>query len=183
MSNDLLALLNKGVEEAMNGSKSRARTLFRQALNIERTNETALLWLAWLTDDAYEAVELLEQVIARNSHNEEAKAYLVQARARKNELDALIANSSTMGVWSRLQPQKYSGEAGVVPYIGEYLLRQGYITRQQLDAALKRHSELARRGSPKLVGQVLVELGYITQHQLEAGLQQQRGEYNYRFHD
>jgi hypothetical protein len=194
MNTDLLALLNKGVEEAMNGSKSRARTLFRQALMLDRTNETALLWLAWLTDDAYEAVELLEQVVARNPNNEEAKAYLAQARVRRNELDSLVANSTTLGVWSRLQPQKFAGKTNsgstnngtgtnVVPYIGEYLLRQGYITRQQLEAALKRHSELARRGSPKLVGQVLVELGYITQHQLESGLQQQRGEFNYRFND
>jgi hypothetical protein len=193
MNTDLLALLNKGVEEAMNGSKSRARTLFRQALMLDRTNETALLWLAWLTDDAYEAVELLEQVVTRNPNNEEAKAYLAQARVRRNELDSLVANSTTLGVWSRLQPQKFAGKTNsstnngtgtnVVPYIGEYLLRQGYITRQQLEAALKRHSELARRGSPKLVGQVLVELGYITQHQLESGLQQQRGEFNYRFND
>lgn len=182
MSNDVLALLNKGVEEATHGSKSRARIIFRQALTLDRTSETALLWLAWLTDDPYEAVDLLEQVVLRNPANEDARAFLVQARARKSELDSLIANSSTMGVWSRLQTKKPSQET-VVPVIGEYLLRQGYITRQQLESALKRHSELARRGNPKLVGQILVELGYITQLQLEQGLQQQRGEYNYRFHD
>jgi len=181
MSNDLLTLLNTGVEEAMSGSKSRARTLFRRALNMDRTNETALLWLAWTTDDVYEAVELLEQVVAHNPANQEARSYLLQAHTRKNELDKMVADSTTLGVWSRLQPQKYSKPRLAVPFIGEYLLRQRYITQQQLDLALKRHSELARRGSPKMVGQVLVELGYISQHQLESGLQQQRGEFDYRF--
>ncbi len=181
MNDDLLTLLNTGVEEAISGSKSRARALFQQALKLDRTNETALLWLAWTTDDVYEAVELLEQVIARNPANQEARAYLLQARTRKDELDKMVADSNTLGVWSRLQPKKFSKPKLAVPVIGEYLLRQGYITQQQLDLALKRHRELAQRGSPKLVGQVLVELGYITQHQLESGLQQQRGEFDYRF--
>lgn len=187
MNNDLVVLLSRGVEEATNGSKSRARTYFRQALQLDGGNETALLWLAWLTDDAYEAVEILEQVVRRNPRNEVARAYLEQAVARRSELDQLVSSSTSFGVWSRFNtPQKYSTggqREGVVPYLGEFLLRQGYITRQQLDAALRRHSELAQRGSPKLVGQILVELGFITPAQLEAGLQQQRGEYNIRFND
>jgi hypothetical protein len=186
MNNDLVVLLSKGVEEATNGSKSRARTYFRQALQLDGGNETALLWLAWLTDDAYEAVDILEQVVRRNPRNEVARAYLEQAVARRNELDQLVSSSTSFGVWSRFNtPQNYKPNRKdvVVPYLGEFLLRQGYITRQQLDAALRRHSELAQRGSPKLVGQILVELGFITQTQLEAGLQQQRGEYNIRFND
>ncbi len=188
MNNDLVVLLSKGVEEATNGSKSRARTYFRQALTIDATNETALLWLAWLTDDAYEAVDILEKVVRRNPRNEVAKAYLEQAVARRNELDSLVSSSTSFGVWSRFNtaqayPANNTQREAVVPYLGEFLLRQGYITRQQLDAALRRHSELAQRGSPKLVGQILVELGFLTQTQLEAGLQQQRGEYNVRFND
>jgi tetratricopeptide (TPR) repeat protein len=186
MNNELVMLLTKGVEEATNGSKSRARTYFRQALTMDRTNETALLWLAWLTDDPYEAVEILEQVVRNNPRNEVARAYLEQALARRSELDQLVSNSTNFGVWSRFnKPQSYqtAPREVVVPYLGEFLLRQGYITRQQLESALRRHSELAQRGSPKLVGQILVELGFISQKQLEMGLQQQRGEYNVRFND
>jgi tetratricopeptide (TPR) repeat protein len=187
MNSDLVVLLSKGVEEATNGSKSRARTYFRQALTLDRNNETAMLWLAWLTDDPYEAVDILQQVVQRNPRNEVARAYLEQAIAKRNELDQLVSSSTSFGVWSRFNtPQTYQSNQkrdAVVPYLGEFLLRQGYITRQQLDAALRRHSELAQRGSPKLVGQILVELGFITQTQLEAGLQQQRGEYNLRFND
>jgi hypothetical protein len=184
MDSDLLALLNRGVEEATNGSKSRARNYFRQALAYDSGNETALLWLAWLTDDAYEAVSLLEQVVSRNPRNDVARAYLEQARNRRDELDQLIASSNTYNIWNSMKPEhKARMKEAVVPYLGEFLLRQGFITRQQLEAALKRHHELKQRGSPKLVGQVLVELGYITQAQLEAGLQQHRGEYNFRFKD
>jgi tetratricopeptide (TPR) repeat protein len=184
MDSDIVALLNRGVEEATNGSKSRARSYFRQVLTIEKNNETALLWLAWLTDDAYEAVELLEQVLARNPKNDVARAYLEQARSRRAELEQLVSQSTTYNIWNRMTPEhKAQMKDAVVPYLGEFLLRQGYISRQQLEAALKRHRELSQRGSPKLVGQVLVELGYLTQTQLEAGLQQHRGEYNFRFVD
>lgn len=184
MSSDLLALLNKGVEEATHGSKSRARIYFRQALSLDRDNENALLWLAWLTDDAYEAVEILEQVLARSPKNEIAKAYLEQARAKRDELDQLVSSSNSMNLWKRpSQKSDLKQQDSVVPYIGEFLLRQGFITRQQLEAALKRHHDLAQRGHPKMVGQVLVELGYLTQNQLEAGLQQHRGEYYFRFQD
>jgi tetratricopeptide (TPR) repeat protein len=184
MDSDLLALLNKGVDEATNGSKSRARSYFRQALTIDRENETALLWLAWLTDDAYEAVDLLEQVVARNPKNDVARAYLEQARSRRSELEQLVSHNSTYNIWHRMTPEhRAQMKESVVPYLGEFLLRLGYISRQQLEAALKRHKELTQRGSPKLVGQVLVELGYLTQSQLESGLQQHRGEYNFRFSD
>jgi tetratricopeptide (TPR) repeat protein len=184
-SSDLLALLNKGVEEATHGSKSRARIYFRQALSLDRDNENALLWLAWLTDDAYEAVEILEQVTVRNPKNEIAKAYLEQARAKRDELDQLVSSSNSLNIWNKPGAKKEipSKQESVVPYIGEFLLRQGYITRQQLEAALKRHHDLAKRGHHKMVGQVLVELGYLTQTQLEAGLQQHRGEYYFRFQD
>ena len=183
MDNNLATLLNKGIEEAMNGSKARARTIFRQVLSLDSTNETAMLWLAWTTDDVYEVVNLLEQVVARNPGNRDARMYLTQARIRKQELDALVSNSSTIGVWSRLQPQKFIKPKKAVPVLGEYLLREGYITPQQLESALRRHSDLAKRGTPKLVGQVLVELGYISSRQLESGLKQQQLEYSYRMRD
>ncbi len=187
MNNDLVVLLSKGVEEATNGSKSRARTLFRQALDIEPYNESAHLWLAWLTDDPYEAVDILEKVVRRNPRNEVARAYLDQAVARRDELDKLVSAATSFGVWSRFNtPQTYRSanqREVIVPYLGEFLLRQGYITRQQLEASLRRHSDLAQRGMPKPIGQVMVELGFITQPQLEAGLQQQRSEYNFRFND
>lgn len=86
MDSDLLALLNHGVEEATNGSKSRARTYFRHATSIDPDNETALLWLAWLSDDAYEAVELLEKVLIRNPRNDIARSYLDQAKKGERNL-------------------------------------------------------------------------------------------------
>ena len=129
-------------------TKCRARAFFRQVLSHDDHNETALLWLAWLTEDAYEAVDLLEKVVAYNPANKDARVYLEQARDRKKELDALVAGSNTRSVWGLLQPNKRSSEP-VVPLLGEYLLRQGYITRNELNSALKRHSELAQRGRHK----------------------------------
>jgi len=183
MNNELTVLLSRGVEEATNGNKGRARIYFQQALNLEQNNETALLWLAWLTEDAYEAVQILEQVVRRNPRNEVARAYLEQAMTKREELEQLVSSSNSFGVWSRFNVVQTQRREAVVPYLGEFLLRQGYISRQQLESALRRHNELAQRGNPKQMGQILVELGFISQNQLEAGLQLQRGEYNFRFHD
>jgi len=177
MDNDLLALLNRGVDEATNGNKSRARSFFQQALNLDPDSETAFLWLAWLTDDAYEAVELLEQVLTRNPKNDVARAYLEQARARREELNSLVSNSNTFNIWNKMTPEhRAQMKDSVIPYFGEFLLQQGIITRQQLESALKKHQELAQKGKPKLVGQVLVELGYLTQTQLETGLKKHQAE-------
>lgn len=180
--NNLVILLNKGVEEVNQGDKVRARFYFRQALDLDPVNETALLWLAYTTNDPYEAVQLLEKVVIRNPRNEQATAYLSQARSRCSELDQLVTGSSTFNTWSRIKSDpKTAGKA--VPFLGEYLLSQGLISQQQLDMALRRHQDLAQRGQPKQVGQVMVELGYISQQQLDNWLQFQNGDYSYRFKD
>ncbi len=176
-----MLLLNQGVQAAYSDNKPQARALFQQALELDKTNETALMWLAYLSSDAYEAVKMLETVVNRNPRNELAQAYLQQARARCNELEQLVSSSHTLSTWTRMN----SGPAvpSSVPRLGEYLLKQGLITEQQLEMALRRHQDLNARGHRKMVGQVMIELGYITQSQLERWLQLQSGEYSNRFRD
>lgn len=48
-----------------------------------------------------------------------------------------------------------------VPRIGEILLSQDIISRDQLDAALDKQRELREQGSRRLLGQTLVEMGII----------------------
>ncbi len=181
-SSDMLLLLNRGVAEANEGNKTQARSYFQQVLQTDHYNETALLWLAYLTSDPYEAVRLLETVVERNSKNELAHGYLDQARQRCKELEQLVTGSTTYNTWSRINNGNQTTPASV-PLLGEYLLTQGLISQQQLEMALQRHQDLLKRGQRKMVGQVMVELGYITQAQLDRWVQNQSGEYSYRFKD
>ena len=50
---------------------------------------------------------------------------------------------------------------------GEFLMKQGYITSGQLDAALGRQRELSGEGVRQTLGQVLLEMRVMTREQLE----------------
>jgi signal transduction histidine kinase len=50
---------------------------------------------------------------------------------------------------------------------GEFLMKMGYVTPAQLDAALVRQRELAGRGARQTLGQVLLEMRVMTREQLE----------------
>ena len=55
----------------------------------------------------------------------------------------------------------------LLPRFGEYLLRRGYITDPQLQAALTRQREAALLGSPQTIGQALFEMGAVSREQLD----------------
>ena len=179
-SNDLLGLLNTGVELVNTGDRIGARGCFRAVLEADPNNETAVLWLAYLSIDPFKAVELLENFLRRNPGSTQAQSYLAQARSRCQELDQLVTGSTTFNTWTN---KGKSSANKAVPFLGEYLLKQGVITQQQLEMALRRHQDLAKRGSRKRVGEVMIELGYINQKQLDGWLQQQTGDYSYQFRD
>ncbi len=58
-------------------------------------------------------------------------------------------------------------------FIGGYLYAAGWITLEQLDAALDRQLELSANGRTLRLGEVLVEMGTITPEQLAEALNQQ----------
>jgi signal transduction histidine kinase len=61
----------------------------------------------------------------------------------------------------------------LLPRFGEYLLRRGYITEAQLQAALTRQREMAARGVQVTIGQTLFEMGAASREQLDlASLEQ-----------
>jgi predicted component of type VI protein secretion system len=63
-----------------------------------------------------------------------------------------------------------------VPRLGDYLLRQGLITRTQLDHALRRQEDMTSQGRRVQLGDVLVQLGYIRQSALDAALREQHND-------
>lgn len=66
-------------------------------------------------------------------------------------------------------------EAAAAPIrIGEFMLLKGHIEPEQLDAALRRQSELKAAGTPMLLGEVLVEMGAIQARLVDEALAYQR---------
>jgi len=179
---DLLALINEGISQSTNGNKSVARFYFQKALEIDKNNETALLWMAWNTEDPYESVKLYERILTNNPRNAVAQAYLRSAKARQEVRDNLVMSSNTQRLLKRATGSLNRKQATkVVPFLGEYLVRQGYITHQQLESALRHHQQSVRTGKPRQLGQSLMELGYLSKSQLDQGIQRQREEYGSRY--
>ncbi len=61
----------------------------------------------------------------------------------------------------------------LVPRIGDFLIKQGEITEEQLKMALARQKEAAESGEHVLLGQTLLELGYLERETLDRAITQQ----------
>jgi hypothetical protein len=73
--------------------------------------------------------------------------------------------------------------SGTVPKLGEYLVKYGFITQDQLDQALKRQNEGEARGKPLKLGEVLLELKAISPQRLEYAVRQQQRDFYSAFND
>lgn len=63
--------------------------------------------------------------------------------------------------------------AAFVPRLGEYLIRQGLLTSDQLEMALVRQRELAKAGERRLLGQTLVELELVDRETIDRAITSQ----------
>jgi hypothetical protein len=167
---ELMFFLTQGVEEATRGNKNRARIFLDKALDLDKGNETAMLWVAWITDNPRESIGILERILQKNPRNNIAKVYLNQARDKLN----------STGYLRQIEEQnrrKKTDNLKIVPLIGEYMIRKGYISYSQLSQGLARQKMLSQQGIKEQLGQILVEMGYINLMQLEEGLQSRLIEY------
>jgi predicted component of type VI protein secretion system len=70
-----------------------------------------------------------------------------------------------------------------VPRIGEYFLRHGLMTPEQVRMAVERQAALQRSGSIRPLGEVAYEMGFVNRSQLDRALNDQRTDFNSRWHD
>ena len=61
----------------------------------------------------------------------------------------------------------------LVPRMGEYLIRKGLITAENLQKALHYQQEATARGTPVLLGQALIELGLLERAELDQAVTEQ----------
>ena len=165
------------------------REVYLQVLKIDPYNETALTWLAWHTNDAYEGVRFLEKLVEKHPESTKYQEYLAAGKLRVRELDQLISGSGVLGYWTMAEqimaernnrgPDRRS--ASITP-LGQLLLKKGFITQEQLDTAIVVHEMFARLGEPKKLGEVLVEYGYLSKAQLQEVLNEQVIDFNNQFY-
>jgi signal transduction histidine kinase len=88
---------------------------------------------------------------------------------------ALAAAFAEQEVWASMRPaqERPSVEPLSLPRFGDFLLKNGFVTDDQLQAALARQREAAAQGQPPTIGQVLFEMGVVTSAQLDAASVQQ----------
>ena len=81
-------------------------------------------------------------------------------------LAAVLLERQALSVIPAVPGAPFVGDA-MLSRFGEFLMKKGYITADQLDAALGRQRELAGAGVRETLGQVLLEMRVMTREQLE----------------
>ncbi len=87
-------------------------------------------------------------------------------------LVALLAERAYLEGLPGTAPLDSTPEA-LVPKIGEYLMEQGLLTRDQLEHALHRQKLLADQGKHRLLGQTLIEMEMVDRETLDRAITRQ----------
>jgi signal transduction histidine kinase len=82
----------------------------------------------------------------------------------------VIGRAKTSTGRLRMRP---SSVEQLIPRLGEYLVREGYVTEAQLRVALERQRSPSPGRPARLLGQTLVEMGLLTRDQLDQAIAQQ----------
>lgn len=110
----------------------------------------------------------------------------VDGRSRLKPGDILTLGATSYRVAIAEQVEQEFGaprSSQNVPRIGEYFVRRGVMNSDQVSRTANRQGELTREGRHIAFGQLAYELGYVNRNQLETALNEQRTDFNERFHD
>ena len=111
----------------------------------------------------------------------------VKGQSRLNLGDALTLGSTTYTVGFEDIVEREVGTAepskSGVPRLGEYFIRRGLMSSEQVTRAAERQAALQRSGTRLPFGQVAYDMGFINRSQLDAALAEQRSDFNDRFWD
>jgi tetratricopeptide (TPR) repeat protein len=173
-----------GEELSGTGDTETARQAFQLALKLAPGNPRATFALYNLTDDCYEARNLVKMLLLRHPGNTTGKRLLEEAEKRCHELEAMIKGSAYLQFWEereRLEQERlrFSRDRRTAPIskLGKLLLEARYITEEQLDTAVNLQTMLARFEDHQPLGKILLDYNYITQSQLDEILKLQETEY------
>lgn len=111
----------------------------------------------------------------------------VRSQSRLNPGDQLSLGATTYRVsYETLEEREVGAAPSVaqgVPRLGEYFVRRGILTQEQVARVVRRQNEMQHSGVTLPFGQIAYELGLVNRAQLERALNDQRNDFNDRFHD
>jgi hypothetical protein len=112
----------------------------------------------------------------------------VSGQSRLNAGDALTLGSVTYSVaFEDIVEQEVGAQRPAatngVPRLGEYFIRRGMLSADQVARVAERQAKLQHDGTRLQFGQVAYDMGYITRSQLDTALSEQRSDFNERFWD
>jgi pSer/pThr/pTyr-binding forkhead associated (FHA) protein len=112
----------------------------------------------------------------------------ISSQSRLNPGDKLTLGSVTYTVeLEEIVEQEVgsprSSNANGVPKLGEYFIRRGMLSAEQVKRVVERQAGLQHDGSRLPFGQVAYDMGFITRSQLDTALADQRSDFNERFWD
>lgn len=70
-----------------------------------------------------------------------------------------------------------------LPRLGDYLVRRGVLTQNQVTQAVQRQNDLQRQGRRVQIGELMYQMGFVTRSQLDHALQEQHGDFLDRLRD
>lgn len=112
----------------------------------------------------------------------------VRGQSRLNPGDQLTIGSTTYLVsYEELEERALGATteapATGVPRLGEYFVRRGILTPDQVARIVRRQRDIQASGVTLPFGQIAYEMGLISRTQLEQALNEQRAEFQARLHD
>lgn len=155
--------------------RPRARTLLASLVAAEPRRAEAWLLLSTLVDEVDKSIECLQHVVALDPGNARARHWLDLANRARARREAGLPPADQEpepdpdADFVELEPEDQP-----VPRLGRYLLDFGFVTVQQLSAALDRQQAALQAGHPRRLGGILVEDGALTQPRLDFALREQQ---------
>lgn len=112
----------------------------------------------------------------------------VSGQSRLNPGDQLTLGGTTYRISYETLEARALGAAPEtqtqsVPRLGEYFIRRGILTPEQVACVVRRQWDLQSSGVTLPFGQIAYDLGFINRAQLEQALTEQRADFQAHFHD
>jgi tetratricopeptide (TPR) repeat protein len=154
--------------------RPQARQLLAALVAADPRRGDAWLLLSTLVDDVDQSIDCLQKAIALDPANAKARHWLdLAARARARREAGLAPSEPVVEEDPDADFVDLEPEDRPVPRLGRYLLDFGFITVQQLSAALDHQRAAAQAGLSRQLGSILVEEGTLPQVRLSFALREQ----------
>ncbi len=149
MGDRIAALLRDGQAATRAGEKAKARRKFRAVLMFDPANVTALLGLAWLSDNPRASLAYISRVLACDPHNPRAHAALRWARQRVTS--PVPQESPSPSVSAAPSPRRRWSHAVAAVALGLLIVLIGWVLAWSLPADIPALAALAPTVPPTAV--------------------------------